>query len=393
MSNAINETPNAHATQGVSKDSQKNGLDGGAGVVSRFFEYLEAFRAHGAIEIDGEEGDDQITAEGWAVRIDGGEGHDTIDASGYYIHVTGGQGDDKIHVSAPTLPDDFFHDPRHLIQHPMHPESHHPQAHHHPYAAARAYGGQGNDTIKGDGFTFGWGGAGDDSISIGGGRAIGGSGNDTLTNTGGSAELHGGAGDDVLSSTGKISVNSRLFGGAGDDILHASGSHAQLYGGTGDDQITLDGTDDTGFWHYSRHCGRHPVAEGLSEIQGGTGNDAISLTNDAEAMIRYNRGDGHDTINGARETTTVKFGSELRLQDALFTISGDDLTIAFPDHDGSLTFQNYPSDGLPMMAFSDGTIVDASTAIQYAGGDPENYHADDSTGEHVNAKAPSDADD
>lgn len=398
MSSAIDNEPHAQASQCAGAEARckndKNKNDGGTpGSVDAFMRLLDAYRTHGVVKVDGDEGDDEITAEGWAVSADGGDGNDTLDLSGYYIHAKGGQGDDKINVSAPTLPEGYFHDPRHLIQHPMHPESHHPHAHHHPYMAARVYGGQGDDTIKGAGFTWAWGGDGSDDITVGGGRAIGGSGDDVLTNTGGRVELYGGAGNDTLKSTGKMSVNSRLFGGAGDDTIHASGTHALVHGGTGDDEMTLDGTDDTGVWHFSSEHGIHPVSEGRSELQGGVGDDGMTLINGAEAIIRYNAGDGHDVLQGARETSTLAFGSDLNLHDAVFSTAGDDLTVAFPKHDGSVTFKNYMDSGVPMMEFSDGTIVDASTAIHYAGGDADQYRADDDPEGGVTTTSPSGGDD
>ena len=44
---------------------------------------------------------------------------------------------------------------------------------------------------------------------------------------------------------------------------------------------------------------------------------------------------------------------------------------------GSVTFKDYQTQGVPRIEFNDGRVLDASSTIAYAGGDPDAYVAND----------------
>ena len=366
-------TSNVDNNSQIPPEASKNRDDNkrhGARTEDIFAQYLENFRKHGAAtKVDGGDGDDTIDAEGWHVRVDGGKGNDTINARGFDVWVKGGEGDDVINARGATSPGSHCgHSPMgHFREH----------FHRHSIPAVRSSGGDGDDIINSEGFSWVRGGAGNDTIHIGGGSALGGSGDDFITNTGGSAALSGGAGNDKIVSTGMININSSINGGAGDDEIYASGSHITIFGGTGNDTITLDGTDDRGVVFMDPHGHVGVNTELRSFINAGLGDDQISLVKDAKAEIAYFKDSGHDSLEGASERSTVRFGPGLTFETAAFSSQGDDLVIAFAESEGSLTIKNYAQQGVPMLEFAGGRILDASTTIAYAGGDPDAYRGDD----------------
>lgn len=370
MANAIDDhgASAAHATR-QSTANGKDKLPSQEDLATTFQKMLEDFRTSGAIKVDGGDGDDTIDAEGWKVRVDGGKGDDTINAWGYDVRVQGGAGNDIINVRRATPPDSYYHHT---------PTDHFCfDKHYHSLPAAQSSGGDGDDVINSEGFSRAKGGAGNDTIHIGGGSAFGGSGDDFITSNGGSAHLNGGAGNDKMVATGMININSSISGGAGDDEIYASGSHITMFGGTGDDAITLDGTDDRGVLFMDRYGHAGVNTDMRSFIDAGQGDDAITLVKDAKALICYFKDSGHDTLEGANEESTIKFGPGLTFESAAFSSRGEDMVVTFDDSEGSLTIKNYLDQGVAMMEFADGRVLDASTAITYAGGDPDAYRADD----------------
>lgn len=90
-----------------------------------------------------------------------------------------------------------------------------------------ARGGDGNDTLIGDG---------------NGAILIGGAGNDVLTGTPGPDTMVGGSGNDVLHGRGNEDF---LDGGSGDDVLHGGLRDDLILGGPGSDQLYGEAGDDT----------------------------------------------------------------------------------------------------------------------------------------------------
>jgi len=310
-----------------------------------FSKILEQIRELGReTRIDGGAGNDTIDAMGIDVYVNGGTGNDNISVMAFNADIKGGEGDDVIRTQSPYF--NFFQAP--LF-----------------YGPGNIFGNQGHDQIHARSLTNVHGGEGNDVINGHGGlvNVTGGSGDDTINTGGGSARVFGEAGDDVI-STGQYSynVNGKLYGGAGDDTLNVSGRNMRVMGGTGNDTFNLDG-----------------LANGngvYAPVNGGLGNDTLNFLN-SFAQVEYFSGDGHDTMEGANELTTVKLGPGLDFENTTFAIEGDDLVMSFANDDGSITFKNYNTSGLPVVEFTGGRQLDASSTIAYAGGDPDAYQGSD----------------
>lgn len=355
------------AATGGSQDTGK------ATAADTFINFLKNIREASVLtEIDSGDGDDEVAAEGHEVRVDagagndrvsavgldvaanGGDGDDIIDAQGYKVAVKGGAGNDVIHAA-----------------------SHVPSEG--PIPLGRVSGGEGNDEI----FTYGLtgyvnGGNGDDLIQADHStliQAYGGSGNDTIIAERGGLNLFGGAGDDRIISRGNL-FKGEVFGGAGKDDIAMSGRAVKAYGGTGDDRLAFENVESLIGYQWTEE-GAEPSIEFHSVANGGLGDDHLSFS-ESYGNIEYHAGDGNDTIEGADERSILKLGAGLSFEQTTFStsIEGTDLTMAFADG-GSITFKDFQTKGLPRIEFSDGRLLDASSTIAYAGGDPDAYTAND----------------
>ncbi len=128
----------------------------------------------------------------------------------------------------------------------------------------------GNDTLDGsDGNDYAQGGAGDDTMTLRGGRdlAYGGDGDDVIDGGIGFDTVFGGAGEDTLSGNGG---NDLLYGDDDDDILSGGSGSDLLFGGAGND--TLYGMS-TGL---STPDGNSAI-DGVDTLVGGAGDDRLIL--------------------------------------------------------------------------------------------------------------------
>lgn len=217
----------------------------------------------------GGSGNDAIYGSSLADMLYGGMGNDYITGSGGRDTIDGGFGNDFLSVT-------------HL-----------------------GFGGWGNDTIDA------WraevhGGGGNDEINFGFavyayldemiraqfGRAYGGSGNDTLRGSNGGERLHGGDGDDVLwadynyRNDQTVRPPDVLSGDGGNDLIYGGYGRETLDGGAGDDWISGDEIAFDG----------HPLGEGIiadDVIFGGAGHDTIK---DDGGRNRIDGGTGNDNI-------------------------------------------------------------------------------------------------
>jgi Ca2+-binding RTX toxin-like protein len=162
-------------------------------------------------------------------------------------------------------------------------------------------GGAGNDTLGG--------GDGDDTLDGGSGNdtLIGGADNDIITDTGGGANsIDGGLGNDVVSITGPVG-NQTVQGGDGDDsitIFNAAGSINTVDGGAGND--TLVGGDAADSVLGGDGNDSIVSGNGNDTVDAGTGNDFIS---DFGGNDNISAGDGDDTILGSSGTDTLSGGA------------------------------------------------------------------------------------
>ena len=235
------------------------------------------------LTIDGEAGDDTLTASGADIgrvrmRMSGGDGNDSIVGSlgNDYLNgdadedtISGGSGNDQI--TGGDGNDEIAGDRGNDI----------------------VDGGLGNDTISGgighdslngsfdDDYITGD--RGRDTISGGFGHdiVVGNSGADVVDGNQGDDSVYGGAGDDSLD------------GGAGNDYMRGHSGNDAMKGGDGDDEMFGDGGDDT----MSGGDGDDHIEgrEGFSVIDGGDGHDKIIGGALNDSLLG---GDGNDTIIG-----------------------------------------------------------------------------------------------
>ncbi len=156
-------------------------------------------------------------------------------------------------------------------------------------------GGDGGDTIVGDGS--------DNELSGGGG-------NDTILGAGGDDEIFPGPGNDsVDGGEGADSVDGGSESEDGADLLNGGGGSGDslAYFGPGAVSMTLNGQADDG------HSGEGDNISGFEGLEGGDGDDTI-VGDDANNVLEGNGGD--DTLLGAGGTDEFLAGD------------GDDLLLA-----------------------------------------------------------------
>lgn len=131
--------------------------------------------------------------------------------------------------------------------------------------------------------------------------------------------LSGGAGNDTL------------YGYSGDDRLEGGAGYDYLYGGDGNDTLA--------------------VGAGGGYTDGGLGDD----------LYLYNAGNGEFVVNDSGGNDILRFGEDIRLEDAQFQKQGNSLRITLADG-GQITLNNwfYYADGSRMIErfqFADGTTL------------------------------------
>ncbi|MED7788161.1 calcium-binding protein [Francisella sp. 19X1-34] len=193
-------------------------------------------------------------------------------------------------------------------------------------------------------------GSSDNDVILGGSEnnnIDGGSGNDYILGGDGDDTIHGGKGHDIID------------GGAGDDILTGGdswGGDDTLLGGSGSDTISTSQRS----WN--------------SIVEGGLDNDTLILSHGSIDTVRYNLGDGFDTVkkthgnwNERNDSDRVLFGEGISQEDISFYKQNNDLLIFVKDDStqGMKIEDFYNSDinsrsQIGSFEFSDGTIINAS---------------------------------
>ncbi|BCL93708.1 hypothetical protein MAFF211479_34090 [Ralstonia solanacearum] len=216
-------------------------------------------------------------------------------------------------------------------------------------------GAAGDDTING------W--QGDDIL-------IGGDGNDTLVANGGNDQLYGGAGNDSLRINDNATAS--VDGGDGNDTISAdSGTTSTISAGNGDDIVQIGAwsfrsTIDGGAGNDIIKIDTYGASQG-ADIAGGTGDDQISLGYYG-ATLRFNRGDGHDTVSSAAnaDNKTIVFGSGITAANLSATRVGDDMVLNIGANGDAMTITNWFQSGqyrLRNLMFADGTTIDATGLV------------------------------
>ena len=291
------------------------------------------------IVVDGSDGDDAISFSSHSTSptrnlVRGGDGDDTISftATGATRQnvIEGGDGNDTISASVER--------------------------------SGYAFGGAGNDAVAISGTNvMGLGGDGDDAIAVAGTRyatAYGGAGNDAISVAGEYVHARGGSGDDTIAAAGGL---VRVDGGEGNDTISVSAEKTgRISGGAGDDVMTISTQDHVplGYREMATIAENGRIAGG--SIEGGEGNDFITI--DGEALVAFRAGDGQDTLTINDRTEFAILGESwgddiLSLDTASFAFEDGTLTVTWEGREESLTIHAAGGGDMTLEMTSDRTFV------------------------------------
>ncbi len=201
----------------------------------------------------------------------------------------------------------------------------------------RTYGGAGNDKIIINSSS----GSRDENYIAGVDRTYGGDGDDEIGITSATDVwvADGGGGNDIISITAKGRVDGAT-GGAGNDKITVDADSANAGGGDGDDEITVHGGTYAGAGGGAGNDKITAIGK-TAEVSGGTGDDNLVFQVEERAIMSFNKGDGHDSVEtnkpleirrnfgggaeGAREKTVVSRNDD------------GSLTVSFKDSDDTIT--------------------------------------------------------
>ena len=349
---------------------------------------------HGKDILDGGAGDDQLWGDGGDDILVGGEGKDHLEGDYNAVELDGqhhgkdtldgGAGDDELIGGG---------------------------------GADTLIGGEGDDILMGDqaandsldaayhGDDILEGGAGNDSL-------IGQGGNDTLNGGTGVDSLHGGDGDDLyVLATGDGQIVSRtadwITDTGGVDTISIGGGIRGVYQGAGTFDMAIDygatdrvwikdgingsienfGTGDgaltfqdlvnqfatsavSGDGWVSGGKGNDTLTgvSGATRYTGGAGNDAITMSGDNN-VVRFNRGDGQDTVKatahtgGATAPNTLDLGEGIVPDELLLKRDGADLVVTLTASGDQVRVKEYfyQESKIEYIQFADGTKWDAAS--------------------------------
>lgn len=138
--------------------------------------------------------------------------------------------------------------------------------------------------------------------------------------------IKGGGGNDFISASGS---KSRISGDAGNDKVLLEGSQGSISGGAGSDSIVVDGERNTVLG--GANDDYIALFKGKNTITGGKGNDTIFFVGVGESVIKYNKGDGSDTIIGYDVTDTIKitgnYSTQTSGQDVIITVDNGSIRL------------------------------------------------------------------
>ena len=238
-------------------------------------------------------------------------------------------------------------------------------------------GTSGNDSITNYGRNV--------TISTYGGR-------DTIDNYGDNASIDGGSGADSIRN--EHAYNVTINGGSGSDkIIVVTGDHTTIDGGDGKDTIigaTLEGGSSTwamgGYSNIDGGTGDdyiNPIFSDSASILGGAGNDTIiNEGNDATLnggagddiislhgaslesdVIKYDSGDGNDTIYGFNDTSKLSITAGTNYtkvasgEDVIVNVGENKITIAGGAELSTLNIINYEVPALNVTNTADNTLI------------------------------------
>ncbi|MGC5830418.1 calcium-binding protein [Ralstonia pseudosolanacearum] len=336
---------------------------------------IDSYGASQGADITGGTGDDQIRLGyyGATLHFNRGDGHDTVSSAANAGNKTivFGPGISAADLSATRLGNDivlnigtngdaitvtnWFQGDAYRIDHATFADGTQWDQNNFRHLVTTVTGTAGDDTING------W--QGDDIL-------IGGDGNDTLVANGGNDQLYGGAGNDSLRVNDNASAS--VDGGDGNDTISAdNGTTSTISAGNGDDIVQIGAwsfrsTIDGGAGNDIIKIDTYGASQG-ADIAGGTGDDQISLGYYG-ATLRFNRGDGHDTVSSAAnaDNKTIVFGSGITAANLSATRVGDDMVLNIGANGDAITITNWFQSGqyrLRNLMFADGTTIDATGLV------------------------------
>ncbi|MGA3950880.1 calcium-binding protein [Ralstonia nicotianae] len=336
---------------------------------------IDSYGASQGADITGGSGDDQIRLGyyGATLHFNRGDGHDTVSsiANAGNKTIVFGSGITAANLSATRVGNDmvlnvgsngdaitvtnWFQGDGYRIDHATFVDGTQWDQNNFRRLVTTVTGTAGDDTING------W--QGDDIL-------IGGDGNDTLISNGGSDQLYGGTGNDSLRINNNATAS--VDGGDGNDTISAdSGTTSTISAGNGDDIVQIGAwsfrsTIDGGAGNDIIKIDTYGASQG-ADIAGGTGDDQISLGYYG-ATLRFNRGDGHDTVSSAAnaDNKTIVFGSGITAANLSATRVGDDMVLNIGANGDAITITNWFQSGqyrLRNLMFADGTTIDATGLV------------------------------
>jgi Ca2+-binding RTX toxin-like protein len=165
---------------------------------------------------------------------------------------------------------------------------------------------------------------------------VGDNANNSYTGTSGGDAYHGLGGDDTANGLGG---NDTLMGGAGDDFLSGGDGLDRLFGGIGENTLI-----------------------------GGLGSDKI-FGSEGQNIVRYDLGDGNDTVEDFTDSDILELGSNISRTDVDLNFSLGGIRVDLPDG-GSVSLPGvFGYDGIKGITLSDGTFYGKNTLYQVATGD------------------------
>lgn len=161
--------------------------------------------------------------------------------------------------------------------------------------------------------------------------ARGGAGNDTFNigtkdvTTGGSGNIfYGDAGNDKFVI--KSGSNNTYYGDDENDFLTGNdeftiegGTRNKVYAGKGDDKMTISGSSES---YVNAGNGNDEITISANAcyttIEGGAGDDSVSVSTTNPVSLKFNNGDGHDTINFLPGDSLLNFADVNNFTDLAF---------------------------------------------------------------------------
>ena len=163
-------------------------------------------------------------------------------------------------------------------------------------------------------------------------------GNDYIVNMYSNVSLFGGHDDDtIVSQLGlgddhSTTTANSILGGPGKDLIMAYDNNSTILGGDDIDRIGIFGTKNKIYGGNDTDAILLKDGANDNTINGGLGDDVISLENVKNAVIEYSEGDGNDLILGYNEDDIIlingNYSTQTNEQDVIIVVDNDSITLS-----------------------------------------------------------------